>query len=494
MPLQVDQLRMMAAARPDQPAYVQVPAGDGVTFAAWNDLADRAARGLVERGVGRGDRVAILLENDHLHRWIATYAAVHRAAAVAVPLNTRLAPPELEAIVAHCEPALVVTSTTMAPRLAAAGPRVASATVDDGPGWEALLSGRGPLPEPPDDDDLADIVYTSGTTGRPKGIAVRHRATHTVPNGEPRWTGETWLHCSPLPSFAGITFVYNPMKLGMTGLYLPRFDAEAWIDAVEKYRPTCTFIVPAMVELLLASDRFADADLSSLQLVSIGSAPLPPSRHRAVAERLPGASVSNSYSMTEAGTAYTFLPPGELARRPGSVGMAVGATEIRIADPYGDPLPAGEVGEVLIGVGEHHREYYKDPDATAATWIDGWLHSGDLGRLDADGYLYLVGRAKDVVIRGGYNIAAGEVEAVLYEHPAVREAAVVGVPHPVLGESVGAFVALHPGRPVDPGELRAFCAEHLADYKVPASVWFVGALPRNAVGKVLKRQLHPPSA
>ncbi len=494
MPLQVDQLRNMAAQLPDEVAYVRLPDGEALTFAAWDDLADRAARGLVERGVGRGDRVAILLENDHLHRWIATYAAVHRAAAVAVPLNTRLAAPELAAITAHCEPALVVTSTTLAGRLDRADPGLRRVTADDETGWAALTgAGSGALPDPPGDDDLADIVYTSGTTGRPKGIAVRHRNTHMVPNGEPHWTGEAWLHASPLFSFAGTTFTYNPMKLGMTGLYIPRFDAATWIDAVEAYRPTCTFIVPAMVELLLASDRFETADLSSLQLVAIGSAPLPPSRHRAVAERLPGASVSNSYSMTEAGMAYTFLPPGEIANRPGSVGMPVAPTEIRIADPLGDPMPPGEVGEVLIKVGEHPREYYNDPDATAATWADGWLHSGDLGRLDADGYLYIVGRAKDVIIRGGYNIAATEVEAVLYEHPAVHEAAVVGVDHAVLGQAVGAFVALRPGAAAEACELRDFCAERLADYKVPQGIWFVDALPRNAVGKVLKRDLRPPA-
>ncbi len=495
MPLQVDQLRLMAANHPGEAAYVRLPDGDTLTFAAWDDLSYRAARGLVGHGVGRGDRVAILLENDHLHRWIAVYAAVHRAAAVAVPLNTRLAAPELAAITAHCEPTLVVTSTTLSDRLRDAGTASPRVTVDDDSGWAALTaSGEGALPDPPGDDDLADIVYTSGTTGRPKGIAVRHRGTHVVPNGPPHWTGEAWLHSSPLFSFAGTSFVFNPMKLGLTGLYLPRFHAETWIDAVERYRPTCTFLVPAMVELLLASERFATADLSSLHLVSIGSAPLPASRHRAVADRLPGASVSNSYSMTEAGGAYTFLPPGELAKRPGSVGMPVAPTEIRIADADGEPLPAGEVGEVLIRVGEHHREYYDDPEATAATWSDGWLHSGDLGRLDGDGYLYLVGRAKDVIIRGGYNIAAGEVEAVLYEHPAVREAAVVGVGHRVLGQSVGAFVALHGDARVGAEELRAFCAGRLADYKVPRDVWFVDTLPRNAVGKVLKGELRAPEA
>jgi rhodanese-related sulfurtransferase len=234
-------------------------------------------------------------------------------------------------------------------------------------------------------------------------------------------------------------------------------------------------------------------DLSSLTLVSIGSAPLPPTLHRAVAELLPGAMVTNNYSMTEAGTAFTYLPPGELDRRPGSVGIPLPPTEIRIADEAGDALAPGETGEVLINVGDHHREYYRDPEATARTWSGPWLRSGDLGRVDEDGYLYIIGRAKDVVIRGGNNISATEVEHALYEHDAVLEAAVIAIPHDVLGEDVAAFVVPRAGRQLDADELRQFCAERLADYKVPRAIWFVDALPRNANGKVVKRELLPPA-
>lgn len=211
-----------------------------------------------------------------------------------------------------------------------------------------------------------------------------------------------------------------------------------------------------------------------------------------MAERLPDAIVSNNYSMTEAGTAFTFMPPGELHRRVGSVGIPMG-TEIRIAGPDGEPLPAGEVGEVLIGVGDRHREYYNDPDATAVTWSGEWLRSGDLGELDADGYLYIRGRSKDVIIRGGNNIVATDVEAVIYRHPDVLEAAVVGFPHEVLGEDVAAFVVGRPGCDIDVDELKAFCAEQLADYKVPRRVILIDELPRNATGKVLKRELVVPA-
>jgi acyl-CoA synthetase (AMP-forming)/AMP-acid ligase II len=343
---------------------------------------------------------------------------------------------------------------------------------------------------------MADIMYTSGTTGLPKGVLVRHRNVAMMPNGAPMWTKRGWLHGAPLFTFAGMSFIYNPMKLGMAGLYMPRFDVDHWFDVVERDRPMMIFLVPAMAELLTASDRFDGADLSSPIAVSIGSAPLAPATLERLQKRMPQATVMNSYGLTEAGPAYITMPNEEAAKRPGSVGKPMPPMEIRVVDPdTDDVLRPHEVGELLVKLPGKRREYYKDDAATSSTWTaDGWLRTGDLAYLDDDGFVYISGRLKDMIIRGGNNIYATDVEAVILEHPDVQEAAVVGVPHTVLGEDVGAFVVLRAGTTLTDDDLTSFCAQRLADYKRPRHLWFVAELPRNATGKVMKHKLREVAA
>ena len=273
-------------------------------------------------------------------------------------------------------------------------------------------------------------------------------------------------------------------------MYQPKFDAGRWLEVVDELRPQFVFLVPSMAQLIVSHPRFGNAELSSIAICAIGSAPLAPATLRALQERMPEAAVSNSYGMTEAGPAFCSMPKGESLKRIGSVGQPVPPLEVRIVDEDGRDLPPGEVGEAILRMKGREREYYRNDEATAGTWKDGWLYSGDLARLDEDGYLYIVGRKKDVIIRGGNNIHAVDVEAVLLEHPDVVEVAVVGVPHPVLGEDVAAVVVLAPGSSTTPDDLKGYCAAALADYKVPRRVEVVTELPRNATGKVLKAQLQ----
>jgi fatty-acyl-CoA synthase len=501
--LLTDHLRAMAGAFPDEVAY-RVVDGGSMTFAQWDAESNRLARALAELGVGKGDRVALYLEAGEALRFMVGYSAVHKAGAVAVPANTRLSEDELRRLLGHAEVAVILTDQVRAPAArqleSAIGSvhsvAVAPASEETGdPVWSWGQVGAGhdasTFQVPLDPEDLADILYTSGTTGTPKGVAIRHRNVALIP-GEPNPTlsGRCWLHSSPLFTFAGIGFVYNPMQLGLYGVYQPRFDAGRWLEVVEQWRPQFVFLVPSMAELLVAHPRFGEADLSSIELCAIGSAPLAPATLRAMQERMPEAAVSNSYGMTEAGAAYCTMPKGESLKRIGSVGQPMSPLEVRLVDEEGGDVPRGEVGEVLLRMPGRQREYYRDPEATAATWRHGWLHTGDLGRLDEDGYLYIVGRKKDVIIRGGNNIHAADVEAVLLDHPQVREAAVVGVPHPVLGEDVAAAVVLVQDADITVDELRRHCAEHLADYKVPRRIDTAEELPRNATGKVLKGELR----
>lgn len=499
--LQEDQLRWMAEEHPDEVAYRNLASGASLTFREWDADSDALARFFVHRGIRRGDRVAVLAPGADALRWIVAYAAVHKAGAVVVPANTRLSAPELVTVLGHAEVAGIVAApghmddaATVAHAVPTVRVTVSTADRSDHPavvGWrDALALDSGPLPPPPELDDLADVMYTSGTTGLPKGVAVRHRNVATVPNNEAPWSGSGWLHSAPLFTFAGIAFVYAPMKLGMAALYMPRFDAGLWLNAVAREHPTMTFLVPSMAELLVTHPGFADADLSSLALVAIGSAPIAPATLRTLQDRLPGASVSNSYGMTEAGPAFLSLPREETYRRAGSVGRPQPPLEVRIVDDAGVDMTVGDVGELWTRMPGRRREYFRDPEATAATWTpDGWLRSGDLARLDEGGYLYLVGRKKDLIIRGGHNVYPTDVEAVLLEHPGVQEAAVAGIPHAVLGEDVAAWVVPAPGTLLTPAEILAFCRARLADYKCPRTVTIAGALPRNATGKVLKHVL-----
>ncbi|MGE0870127.1 MAG: class I adenylate-forming enzyme family protein [Kofleriaceae bacterium] len=467
-----DILRRAARRAPDRTA-IQIDGGPAITYGDWWTRAQRTAHGLIARGVRPGDRVAIAFANDRAIEFSVAYMATHLAGAIAVPINMRFSDHERERVLAHAEPRLILGTWGEAP------------SAIEQAGNAADLPSRAP-------QDIADLLYTSGTTGMPKGVAAPHANVVAFGKLMTMFDGQTFLHAIPMYTFAGC----HGMQLGsagalMTTVVMPEFDVTRWYDLVETKRPSLTFVVPAMAVLILDAPELGRRDLSSLKMVMHGAAPMPPEASRRLSAAVPDAWIANSYGMTEAGSVGCLLPPGEAARRPGAVGKPTGGTEVRIVRDDGALAAPREVGEVALHRSDvPARFYFRDEEATRATWRAGWLMTGDLGFLDEDGYLYLVDRKKDLIIRGGHNVHAGEVDAVLCAHPAVREAATVGIPHRVLGEDVGAFVVLRAGASVTSDELIAFAREQLGDYKVPRRIFFERELPRNALGKVVKRELR----
>jgi long-chain acyl-CoA synthetase len=482
--LQTELLAELAKAFPDEIAWRNVDDGSALTLARWHRRSNQLARGLLDQGVTKGDRIALQIGQDEPLEWLASYVAIHKAGAVAVPLLSRLGAGELARVLRHADASVALCSAATATAMRQSVPKVFETS-------DETLSG---LASPDDSDlspavaaeDIADVMYTSGTTGTPKGVVVTHGSLSTVDRVPERWLGLGFLTASPFATTSGSLLVCGPLRGGLCGLFLPRFDPERWIAAVERERPIASFLVPAMVELIVASPAFAVADLSSLAVVNIGSAPIATTTLQRFGAGLGRAEILCGYGMTEFG-AVTAMPMGDGGRHLGSVGVPLPGVEVRIVDAGGADAEPGVVGQVAIGGTRRPRSYLGDRSETQRTWVDGWLMSGDLGRLDADGHLWIVGRQKEMIIRGGHNVVPGEVEAALFEHPAVAEAAVAGVPHAVLGEDVAAWVVLRDRANLE--ELRRFLLDRLADYKVPRRITVLDALPRNESGKVVKSRL-----
>ena len=478
-----DLLRHRAAADPRRVALV-VDGGESLTCQAWERRSNRLARGLADRGVIRGDRVALLFDNAGWTHYAVSYLGVHKAGAAAVPLTARFTGAELAHVLGHCGASAMVCSAHLVPAWEG-GWSAHPSELEEGQSAEAFQVDLSPV-------DLAEVLYTSGTTGRPKGVACSHEnILFYDPPPEPDTTspsGTEFLHAFPIGTNAGQEALRRPLRReDATAVVLPTFDAERGCALVEERRITRLQLVPAMAQAIVSSRAFERHDVSSVRRVTLSSAPTPPALLPDLAAAFPNAAIWNTYALTEAGTARTLLV--DAPRRPGSVGRPVGGTEVRIVDDAGSDVAVGQPGEVwLRREGAPMREYYRDPEATAAVFADGWVRTGDLGYLDADGYLYLVDRKKDVIVSGGFNVSSLEVEAVLAEHPAVVEAAVFATPHQVLGEDVAAAVVTR--SPVAATALQAFVRERLAEHKCPHRIFFVEALPRNASGKVLKRALR----
>lgn len=464
-----------------------VDGGGELTYRHWEGQSNAVARGLLARGVHIGERIALIFANDGWIDYAVSYLAVLKAGAVAVPLGPRFTASELGAVLAHSGASATVCPADMA-LAAQAGWRSDPTELAGGQTTDHLGVALDP-------GALAEIVYTSGTTGTPKGVACSHASVvfdDRVPAGPPPGIKPIFLHAFPVGTNAGQELVRLPLRRpGHMAVAMGSFDPERLGAVVAERAITHLQLVPAMAQLVVASGIAKRHDLSSLRRIILSSAPLPPSLLAQLAETFPGVTVCNAYSLTESGPARTMMVLS--GDRQASVGRPVGATEIRIADDAGRGVPPGATGEVCLRRhGAPAREYYHDPEATATTFQNGWVHTGDLGYLDRDGFLYLGDRKKDLIITGGLNVSPSEVEEVLRQHPLVADVAVVGVAHPVLGEDVAAAVVVT--GPVDQRvatrQMQAFVRSRLAEHKTPHAIAYLDHLPRNASGKVLKSEVR----
>ncbi|MDQ6605270.1 MAG: AMP-binding protein [Actinomycetota bacterium] len=485
-----DLLVARVRASPQHVALV-VDGGESVTYRAWQQRSGAVARGLIELGVSPGERVGLFFDNKSWTDYAVCYLAAHRAGAVAVPCSPRFSARELVHVVEHAGIGIVLCPAELTGPLAPLPGR----RVLDPREVEAAGSGDDIEVQAPG-TELAEIIYTSGTTARPKGVACTHASIlgHDLP---PPPEGEaSFLHAFPIGTNAGQECVRMPLRRRTTAVVLPSFDPERLCAVVAQRRIRRLQLVPAMALLLVSSGTAAHFDLSSVDRVTLSSAPAPAGLWAELAAIFPRAELFNAYALTESGGARTLMRHDPA--RPHAVGRPVGETELRVVDEAGDEVPAGETGEVwLRRPGSPRREYYRDPAATTAAFAGDWLRTGDVGFRDADGYLHLVDRSKDVIISGGLNVSSVEVEDVLYEHPAVLEAAVFGVPHDVLGQDVAAAVVVK--AETEPRALQAAVRDRLGEHKVPHRVVFLDSLPRTASGKVIKRDLRerfsaPPEA
>lgn len=488
-------LRAAAAAHPDRDAVV-----DGevrLSHAALDDLATRVAAGLAARGLVPGDRLILLVAN----RW--QFAAVLmggiRAGLIVVPVSSRSQAPELAYILADSGARAVIHDAALRGLLPAPDeanvPEIALAV--ESADFDALCAtdpGRFESPAMAE-DDVAVILYTSGTTGRPKGAMLTHLSiVHSCRHFEEAFAmtaADRSLMAVPASHVTGlIANVLSILSVGGALLVLPKFDVRDFLVLAEGEGITHTVMVPAMYNLLLLRADLSAYDLSDWRIGGFGGAPMPESTIDALAKVLPDLKLCNAYGATEVTSPATVMPPG-VTDRMDSVGRAVACADIRIMGEDGVERPAGEAGEVWIAGPMVVPGYWNKPDKTAESFVGGYWRSGDVGAIDADGYLRVFDRLKDMINRGGYKIFSAEVENVLSFHEAVAEVAVVPQADPVLGERVHAFIHPKPGVAVDEDALKAYCATQLSDYKVPdAFTISPDPLPRNANGKLLKRELR----
>jgi long-chain acyl-CoA synthetase len=470
-----------------------------LTYSQLDEMSSKATAMLRDRGVAPGDRVGLMLPN--VPAFVVLYYGILRAGAIVVPMNVLLKRREIAYYLEDSGAKLLLTSDELREE-AEAGAAEANA--------EVMALERGGLPkwlEPYDAEagladtaaeDTAVILYTSGTTGQPKGAEL----THANLDGNAEVVSRTSTQVGPgdvvvgaLPlfhSFGQTVAMNGSLRGGGCLALLPRFEPGAALELMQSLRATVFLGVPTMYAAILNYPDCERFDVSSLRTCISGGQSLPVELLRGFEEKF-GCKILEGYGLSETSPVACQHRP-ERERKPGSIGIPIEGSEMKVVDDSGEELADGEVGEILIRGPNVMKGYWRRPDATDEAIRDGWLHSGDLGRRDADGYFYIVDRKKEMIIRGGYNVYPREVEEVLYEHPDVVEAAVVGFPHPTHGEEIGAAVVLRDGASASAEDLREHVRSQLAAYKYPREVWFLDELPKGPTGKILKREISPPTS
>ncbi|MEU4658437.1 long-chain fatty acid--CoA ligase [Streptomyces sp. NPDC023723] len=492
------------AQRPDAVAVVQDDRR--LTVRELHTRVNQLAAGLSGLGVRRGDVVGLLLYNRP--EFVELLYAVNRIGAVLLPLNYRLSEDEWQFILDHARAKVIVTEPEFAPAVDRLGRvldrlehriQVGDGTLVEGwTGYDDLLSRHvGASVETVDVEagDLQRLMYTSGTTSRPKGVCITYgnlqakNLAHIVHFG--LTAQDTTLVCGPLYHVGGLDMpALGVLYAGGKVVLQRKFDAVGVLTAIQEQRVTNLWLAPAMVNAVLEVPGREAYDTTSVRFVLGGGEKTPEPVLRRIGAAFPNAWFADAYGLTETVSGDTFLDRAHSLSKLGSVGRPVPHTRIRIVDDSGREAPAGELGEITLRGPKVFAGYWRDERATAAAIKDGWFHTGDIGHVDEEGFLYIDDRKKDMIVSGGENIATPEVERVLYDHPAILEAAVVGLPHPRWGEVPRAFVVFRPGMRTEAEELRRFCQERLAKFKVPTRIDVVDALPRTPSGKVLKRTLR----
>lgn len=496
-PAHVDAMfRATVAAMPDRIALVF--AAERVDYREFARRVDAVVAQFAARGIRRGDRVALLLGNHPAFAY--ALLAVARLGAIAVPMNIRQRAPEIAYMLEHCGAAALVFDADCAAEVPAGAPPHSYFRVDDGSrlaldarsGAAPAAQAAGIAPAIAEEDAFC-ILYTSGTTGRPKGamqthLGILHSTLHYEYTLGLR-ADDVALLAVPASHVTGLVAILLAMiRVGGRTVIMQQFNARGFLELAARERMTYTLVVPAIYNLCLLQPDFAAFDLSSWRIGGFGGAPMPAATVERLARQLPHLALVNVYGATETTGPAVLSPLG--ARDAGdAIGKVAPCAVIRVVDEHGADVPRGTAGELWIAGPMTIPGYWDNPSANATAFVDGYWRSGDIGSIDAAGWVRVFDRQKDMINRGGYKIYSAEVENVLSRHAGVVESAVVGRPDPVLGERVHVFVVRrHDG--VDADALRAYCAANLSDYKVPETVAFIDVLPRNAAGKILKPQLR----